>query len=251
MPWSGGRSVPARRLMVRRRKVPLGVTIRDHHGIYFAGYNLPSLSDEQPFLEAWERAAAPIRAQRGFLYQELYKQVDVPASDNRPPFDHVEYTVFDSLEGLEGAAGMDNWAAARAVLSAYEVLGSSSGGIYKVAIRVARSEPEEEELVALNLLEIESEGTMKFVAAVSWPRRVEFQSSRPGFLSATLHRSVSPESRFALFNRAEWSSAGSLVDAERRMEGAFPVAPTEREHEVKVFQGIFKVLRRYHSEEEM
>lgn len=236
--------------MIRRRKVPLGVTIRDHHGIFFAGYNLPGQGDEPRFLEAWERAAAAARERRGFLYQELYKQVDVPSSDNRPPYDHIEYTVFESLDGLEGAAATAEWAAARAALAGFEAPGGSSRGVYKVAIRVARSEPEEEELVALNLLEIESEATAKFVAAISWPRRVEFQTARPGFLSATLHRSVSPESRFALFNRAEWATAASFLDAEQRMEGAFPVAPSEREHDVTVFPGVFKVVRRYQGPEE-
>eukprot|EP00897_Mesotaenium_endlicherianum_P010438 jgi/Mesen1/9422/ME000618S08822 len=236
---------------------PLGVNISDSHSVYFAGYVVASEGDEAEFQQIWEDAVAHTRQQKGFRYQELAKQepgmvqqlqqeLQQGEGEGQHPFSFIEYTVFDSLKALQATTGSEDWSRARERLAKYAPPGgASAGGPYSISIRVARSQPQEGEVVLVNLLEVASEPTANLVETISWPKRVEFQSSQPGFLTATLHRSLEASAQWKLVNRSEWSSLEALLASEKRMRGAFPVAPPERASELHYFPGLFRVVRSF------
>eukprot|EP00850_Spirogloea_muscicola_P020554 SM000219S06699 [mRNA] locus=s219:150814:153076:- [translate_table: standard] len=229
----------------------LGVDVQDLHGIHLSGYALRPGADEGAFQAAWEAASAPARALPGFVYQDLCRQqeeltakVGDEGASHPSPFQYMEYTLYDSLESAQAAASAND----RPPLQGLQENARAWQGLYKIAIRVVKEEPRNDQLVLYNLFKVDSQSTANFVVAVSWPRRVEFQSSEKGFLSATVHRSVvPPDASYAVFNRADWASMDALVASEARMLGNFPVSPSERErpYSVKYYPGLYKLVRSF------
>jgi heme-degrading monooxygenase HmoA len=50
-------------------------------------------------------------------------------------------------------------------------------------------------------------------ALAAWDRAAAYLSSRPGFVSAKLHRSIDPSARFQLVTVGEWASAERFMAA--------------------------------------
>lgn len=235
----------------KRRKMkayPLGVELRNHHGVYFAGYVLPTPNDETRFVETWEKVAASRSTHKSSLYQELARKQPWEPSLRRKEgqyrYDFVEYSVFDSMEGLHKAAEDEDWKQGQEDLKEFQPDGEKAAGFYDVTIRVAKEEPREQELVVYNLFEVKGKQTADFLAAISWPKRVEFESSQTGFLSAVLHRTADEQRRFIVFDRTEWRNQEAFIKAEQRMEDNFPLVPHERQDSLKFHPGLFTIVRR-------
>ncbi len=80
--------------------------------------------------------------------------------------------------------------------------------------------------ILINPFEVpDNVGDEQFMAG--WQRAADFMRSQPGFVSARLHRAVSPNARFRFINVAEWESpqafqAVATSEAFRNMAGASP-----------------------------
>ncbi len=75
----------------------------------------------------------------------------------------------------------------------------------------------------------------------AWEAARDFLSMQPGYISTSLHQSLSPDARFQLINIAQWETQEAFVAATRRMrqEGVF--APDEG---LKMNPALYQVVRR-------
>jgi heme-degrading monooxygenase HmoA len=76
-----------------------------------------------------------------------------------------------------------------------------------------REPPRDGPVTLINIFEVPAEQVDEFVER--WYARARFMAAAPGFRDATLHRAVSPLSRFQLVNVAHWDSQADLAAAQR------------------------------------
>ena len=60
-------------------------------------------------------------------------------------------------------------------------------------------------VVLINPFEVQAGTDDEFLAG--WDRAAQYLRQQPGFVSARLHRALSPDARFRFVNVAEWTSA--------------------------------------------
>ncbi len=59
-------------------------------------------------------------------------------------------------------------------------------------------------VVLINPFEVDAGSDDEFLAA--WDRAAQYLSAQPGFVSARLHRALTPDAKFRFVNVAEWAS---------------------------------------------
>jgi heme-degrading monooxygenase HmoA len=71
-----------------------------------------------------------------------------------------------------------------------------------------------------------------------WERAADFLRQQPGFITARLHRSLSPEARFRFINVAEWESPQHFQAAVGKEEFRRMAADTAQN-----YPALFEVIR--------
>ncbi|KPF75596.1 hypothetical protein IP78_13620 [Brevundimonas sp. AAP58] len=84
-------------------------------------------------------------------------------------------------------------------------------GLGIVTSSVARAQ----EVILINVFEVPEGQVEETIEA--WEVARSFLSQQPGYVSTTLHRSITPDARFELINVAVWSSPEAFRSASERM----------------------------------
>jgi heme oxygenase (mycobilin-producing) len=91
-----------------------------------------------------------------------------------------------------------------------------------------------EPVVLINAFEVPEGEDEAFLQG--WERTREFLSTREGYLSTRLHRSLSPTADFRFVNLALWESEQAFRDATSRTE--FGNAPVPFPFHVSLYEGV-------------
>ena len=78
-------------------------------------------------------------------------------------------------------------------------------------------------------------------AIVMWDKFAEYFGKQPGYVSAKLHRAISPDARFHLVTIAEWESPDHFMAALNNPE-LQRISETATDHSPN-FPGLYEVIR--------
>ena len=166
--------------------------------ILINAFEVPPTADEQ-FVKHWTRARDALSTKAGYVDTRLHRSL-VPTA----PFRFVNVGRWASRQAFQAATR-------EADISANGFPFPAHPGLYEVIAATERLTIPRTSVTLINVFEVPAGEDEQFIAG--WQQANELLSSRPGYLSTTLHRSVGPDPDFRLVNVARWSSPDAFTAA--------------------------------------
>jgi heme-degrading monooxygenase HmoA len=163
-------------------------------------FEVPPDRDDD-FEAGWQRSRDFLAGQDGYLDTALHRSL-MPNAE----FRYVNVAHWRSPQTFQAALGRPDFPGRQAPFPAHPAL-------YQVVVEdPAPAEPTAgEPAVLINLFDVPDGADDQFLPV--WERTRKVLRTRPGYLAARLHRSLSPEARFRFVNVAGWHDPQAFQQA--------------------------------------